>query len=264
MSRLSRSFASSPLLARLAGPLAGAVLGALALAACGHSAPAPIAAPDKGRAVNTQADSDQSRCDYKGRVDREVIETSSPGALLPNVRRVYQVLSFGDERRRVIVCREVDTNLDGVKDVIRLFNDKGEVASEEADSNYDGKIDTWLSFTGGRLSKEMRDTDYDGRPDVWEFYVVEEDPLSREPVANAPLRLQRIQRDTNHDGQPDVWEFYEAGHLERQGIDLDYDGKIDRWDHDTIARQVKADKQAAAEAASAAPSSSVPPHSGIF
>ena len=43
MSRLSRSFASSPLLARLAGPLAGAVLGALALAACGHSAPAPKA-----------------------------------------------------------------------------------------------------------------------------------------------------------------------------------------------------------------------------
>lgn len=235
---------------------------AVAVVACGRSAtPAPIAAPDRGRAVSSQtAAGDESRCDYKGRPDREVIETSSPGALLPNVRRVYQVATFGEERRRIIVCREVDTNLDGVKDVIRLFNDKGEVASEEADSNYDGKIDTWLSFTAGRLSKEMRDRNHDGQPDLWQFYVVDDEGRAGgEPNPAAPLRLQRIQRDNNYDGKPDVWEFYEAGHLERIGVDLDHDGRIDRWDHDTIARQARMDKQTAA-AASAAPTNS----SGIY
>jgi hypothetical protein len=37
----------------------------------------------------------------------------------------------GNDRRRVLVCREVDTNLDGVKDVIRTFNEKGEAVREE-------------------------------------------------------------------------------------------------------------------------------------
>lgn len=237
------------------------------LSACSRRGdqPGPIAAPDRGRATSSQG-SDQGRCDYRGRADREVIETSSPSSLLPNVRRVYQVASFGDERRRILVCREVDTNLDGVKDVIRLFNDKGEVMSEEADSNYDGKIDTWLSFTANRMSKEARDTNYDGQPDIWKYFVVDEDPTAtKEKIASAPLKLQRIQRDMNFDTKPDVWEFYEQGRLERMGMDLDFDGRVDRWDHDTIARQAKADEfartqqtSAPASSASAAPASSAP------
>lgn len=211
----------------------------------------PIAAPDRGRAVSAvnNGGADQGRCDFKGRVDREVVETSGPGSLLPNVRRVFQLTSFGDERRRTLVCREVDTNLDGVKDVIRTFNDKGDPQKEEADSNYDGKIDTWLFFTSGRLSREERDTNFDGKPDVWKHYVIDEDLTKKERDPNAPLRLQRIQRDLNFDDKPDVWEFYERGRLERMGLDLDFDGHVDRWDHDEVARRAQDAKERAAEQA---------------
>jgi len=40
----------------------------------------------------------------------------------------------------------------------------------------------------------------------------------------------------NHDSRPDRWEFYNDGKLERVGVDLDFDGHVDRWDHDEIAR----------------------------
>jgi hypothetical protein len=227
----------------------GFALGIAFVAACGgrHVAAKPV--PDRGRATSAAGDAgfdDQGRCDYKGREDREVSETAGPGSILPNVRRVYQIIILADERRRILVCRETDTNLDGVKDVVRVFNDKGEAIQEEADGNYDGKIDTWISFTAGRISKEAIDTDGDGQPDVWKYYVVADD-AKKEKDPTAPLKLSRIQRDTNHDGKPDVWEFYEGGHLERMGVDLDYDGKIDRWDHDEVARRAADDAERAAE-----------------
>jgi hypothetical protein len=55
--------------------------------------------------------------------------------------------------------------------------------------------------------------------------------------------------DTNHDGKPDVWEIYDEGKLERRGVDLDFDGHVDRWDRDEIAlREIEA-KEAKDEAA---------------
>ena len=88
-------------------------------------------------------------CDWKGHADREVSETAGPGFIQPNVRRVYQIVGTGEDRHKVLICREIDTNFDGVKDVVRRYNDKGESISEEADSNYDGKIDTWITFVEG-------------------------------------------------------------------------------------------------------------------
>jgi len=230
----------------------------LALACSKQNTQAGPVVADRGRATSSIQTDDQSRCDHKQREDREAIETASQGALLHNVRRVYQLTTYGEERRRVLVCREVDVNQDGVKDVVRLYNSKGEVESEEADSDYDGRMDTWLSFTGGRLTREMRDTNGDGKPDVWKFYVQEDSPAARENPAKGALKLQRIQRDLNFDEKPDVWEFYEQGRLERVGIDLDFDGKVDRWDHDAVARQTKRSEgpaSGAAPASSAAPTS---------
>jgi hypothetical protein len=175
---------------------------------------------------------DRSRCDYRGRPDREVVETAGPGALQPNVRRVYQIVGSGDSLHKSIVCREIDTNLDGIKDIVRSYNEKGESLHEEADANYDGRVDTWITFAGGRIAKEELDTDFDGNPDVWKYY--------------AGGQLSRIQRDTNRDGRPDRWEFYTVGKLERMGVDVDGDGHVDRWDHDEIAR-LAAEAQEASE-----------------
>jgi hypothetical protein len=161
---------------------------------------------------------DRSMCDWRNKPDLEVSETSGPGALKPNVRRVYKAFGEGEARHKTLACREIDTNLDGIKDVVRTFNQKGEALHEEADRNYDGKVDVWLNFVDGRLAQEDVDTNGDGKPDVWKFYV------------NG--QLQRIRRDRNGDGKPDVWEIYSKGRLERVGMDESYDGHVDRWDRD--------------------------------
>ncbi len=162
---------------------------------------------------------DHSMCEWKGKPDREASEVAGPGSIQPNVRRVYQVIGSGEDRHKVLICREIDTNFDGVKDVVRHYNEKGESIAEEADSNYDGKIDTWITFVKGRLAEVVLDTNFDGKPDEWKFYQ------------NG--KLIRVERDTKFTGKPDVWEIYHDGHLERMGVDVDGDEHVDRWDHDT-------------------------------
>lgn len=184
---------------------------------------------------------DRSRCEWKGRKDREASETASPGSISPNVRRVWAVVGAGEDRRKVLVCREIDTNFDGVKDVVRRYTDTGESLAEEADSNYDGHIDTWITFARGRLAEVRIDSDRDGKPDEWKFY--------------SSGKLARVRRDTNRDGKPDIWEIYQDGKLERMGVDLDADERVDRWDHDTeLRRRLEAEerkKEMAAEAEAA-------------
>jgi hypothetical protein len=177
---------------------------------------------------------DKSMCDWKGKKDLEVNETAGPGALKPNVRRVYKMVGEGDAKHKSIICREIDTNLDGIKDVVRTFNAKGEAVHEEADSNFDGKLDVWVSFVNGRMSEEDMDTNYDGKIDTWKYYV--------------DGQLSRIKRDTNFDGKPDIWEIYVKGKLERVGVDVTLDGHVDRWDRDMIAQRAVDDAEAATRA----------------
>jgi hypothetical protein len=192
---------------------------------------------------------DASRCDFKGRADREVVESAGPGALQPNVRRVFGILGEGEDRRRVLFCREIDTNLDGVKDVVRTYNDKGDAVDEQADSNYDGRVDTWIRFAGGRISKVELDRNNDSRPDETRYYV--------------KGKISRVQRDSNHDAKMDVWEVYADGQLERMGVDLDFDGHVDRWDRDEIAHRIAEERERAeeekAEAAKKAEEEATPP-----
>jgi hypothetical protein len=184
---------------------------------------------------------DRTLCDWKGKADREASETAGPGSVTPNVRRVYQIVGTGDDRHKVLICREIDSNFDQVKDVVRRYNEKGESISEEADSNYDGRIDTWITFVKGRLAEVRLDTNYDGNPDEWKYY--------------SGGKLSRVTRDTNRDSKPDVWEIYRDGKLERMGVDIDGDEHVDRWDHDNELRrrfedaERKKDDDAAATAA---------------
>jgi hypothetical protein len=181
---------------------------------------------------------DKSRCDFKGRADREVIESNGPGATIPNVRRVFGILGEGEDRRRVLFCREIDTNLDGSKDVVRTYNDKGDAVEEQADSDYNGKVDTWIRFGSGRIAKVEIDHNGDGRPDELKYYV--------------KGKLSRVQRDNNFDGKPDIWEVYADGTLERMGVDLDFDGHVDRWDRDEVAHRASEEKEKAEEEKAAA------------
>ncbi|MBI4953156.1 MAG: hypothetical protein HY908_14070 [Myxococcales bacterium] len=172
---------------------------------------------------------DHALCEWKGQADREESETAGAGAIHPNVRRVYQVFGHGADSRKILVCREVDTNLDGYKDVVRRYNDEGQSREEQDDGDGDGKIDTWTTFSKGRLAQVDLDTNHDGKPDVWKTY-------------GEGGKLSRIKRDSNFDEKPDVWEMYRAGRLERMGVDLTGDQRVDRWDHDTEWRR-ELDKQ---------------------
>lgn len=228
-----------------AAATAALVLGASFLAwACGGSdAARPKAAVQReGRPIGLSSD-DQSRCDYKGRVDREATESVGPGSVTHNIRRVYALLGEGEERKRVLICREVDTNLDGAKDVVRTYNERGEALTETADTDFDGKVDTWVTFARGKITKVAVDRTRNGQPDETRVYM--------------GGKLSRVQLDSNDDGKADTWEIYDEGKLQRAGFDLDRDGRVDRWDRDEIAlrelnekerrEQEEAEKKAAEE-----------------
>jgi hypothetical protein len=155
--------------------------------------------------------------------DIEVSETAGPGAVQPNVRRVFRVFGKGPRARKILICREVDTNLDGFKDVVRTYDSEGQSKEERADTNYDGRIDTWNLFAKGRLAEVRLDRNHDTRPDEWKIYV--------------SGKLSRIKRDSDFNGEPDIWEMYRNGRLERMGIDKTADRRVDQWLYDTEWRR---------------------------
>jgi hypothetical protein len=191
----------------------------LLVAACGgDSAKTVQSAAGRKDPTNWPAD-DSSKCVFRGRSDVEVSEIAGQGSLKPNIRRVFKIIGDAEHQHRVLECREADTNLDGVKDVVRTYNAKGEPNHEEADRNFDGKVDLWVAFADGRMAEVQEDTNRDGRPDMWKYY--NEGALSR------------VKRDRNFDGRPDIWEMYSRnGKLERMGVDDNGDGHVDRWDRD--------------------------------
>ncbi len=194
---------------------------ACALGSCGSdSGPKAAVAPGGFVEPDKWPKDDHALCKFKQNPELEVSEAKGPGAPRPNIRRVYRNVGDREARRKVLVCRELDTNLDGIKDVVRTFNDKGEVVHEEADTNFDGRIDNWADFSEGRLTKAEADTNFDGNVDVWKFYI--------------DGQLSRVRRATHcGPGKEDVWEIYVKGRLDRIGSDIDCDGHVDRWDRDT-------------------------------
>ncbi|GAC1352730.1 MAG: hypothetical protein NVS3B20_14130 [Polyangiales bacterium] len=135
-----------------------------------------------------------------------------------------------------VVCMELDTNRDGVLDLLRVFSEKGDLESEEADRNYDGKSDVWITYEKGQMVKQAFDSAFKGIADEFHYY--------REG------KLKRIERDRNDDGKIDVWEFYVNDRLERMGVDLTFSGKVSTWYRDEIARAEQ--KRVAAASAPAA------------
>jgi hypothetical protein len=212
----------------VAGAASAFVLGACGGSSVTKGAASKVAAPGGTKDQSKWPADDRTMCDWKDKPELEVSETAGPGALRPNVRRVYKTFGEGDARHKNVVCREIDTNLDGIKDVVRTFNPKGEAVHEEADRDYDGKIDVWINFVDGRMAEEDLDTNNDGKADVWKFYT--------------DGQMQRIRRDRNFDGKADIWEIYAKGRLERVGLDDSYDGHVDRWDRD---EQLKYEAEAA-------------------
>ncbi len=204
--------------------LGGAVWAALALPACSAAAP-----PAEARVVEYRVPADDhSRCQRAVSKERAALEFRGAGAQHKNIRRVFEV-GPGQAGERVLRCREIDTNLDGIKDVFRTYSTRGLPVEEIADADYDGKIDTWLRFSGAQVTEARIDVNGDGVPDEFRVY--------------SGGKLARARRDTSLDGKVDTWEVYDQGRLRRVGKDVDGDGQVDRWQRDQAYERERARKR---------------------
>jgi len=73
----------------------GSILSVCVTLGCGGSATTQGATKISDKQVSGVASDDASRCDYKGRADREVQEVRGPGAQQPNIRRVFAIVGEG-------------------------------------------------------------------------------------------------------------------------------------------------------------------------
>lgn len=204
--------------------------------ACAGAAPPPkpVGVDREKGMLKAASGVEDSRCEVEGRSDRVRVLSQALGAEQGSIQRVYATGAAQEDGRRVVRCREVDTNLDGVKDLVRTFTDDGQPLMEHADSNYDGKVDTWVTFARGKVAHLEVDKNADGRPDEYRVY--------------SQGVLTKVQRDSNYDGRLDTWEVYEQGRLNRIGTDRNGDEKVDRWYRDAeLVRREQVQAEAEAE-----------------
>jgi hypothetical protein len=64
-------------------------------------------------------------------------------------------------------CRAVDMNFDGSFDLYRHRDSAGGLLREEADLDYDGRLDAVATHAGGGFAREDFDTNWDGNVDFW-------------------------------------------------------------------------------------------------
>jgi hypothetical protein len=159
---------------------------------------------------------------------REVSTYDTSGDGVPDVRKVYQHAGAGAETRLVLICRETDLNADGSKDVVRYYDDEGRTLREDADRDFDGKMDLSVIYQDGKIVRKEMDENRDGKIDAKIFFENEK-----------PLRAERdlAGRSTANQWRPDRWEYYEDGRMVRMGTDLDGDEKVDRWDRDATFKR---------------------------
>lgn len=193
----------------------------------------------RSRALTTHSEgAEQSHCEA-GDVRHEISEYDTSGDDIPDVRKVF--LRVGDPPliRLVLVCREADLNADGIKDVVRHYNEEGRSLREEADRNFDGQMDELTIFDQGRVVRVESDTDGNGRVDHKVFYE-----------KGKPVRSEsdRTGRSSETQWVPDHWGYYETGRLVRMGADLDGDGQVDRWDRDAEFQESEEEAEEAQEA----------------
>jgi hypothetical protein len=178
------------------------------------------------------------RCDAS-KPGREISEYDSSGDGTPDVRKVLLSIGEGVDARKVMICREADVDGDGRKDVIRYYDDNGRSLREEADRNFDGKMDLAVIFQNGKIVRKEIDENNDGKIDTRIFFE-----------KDLPLRAERdlAGRSTASEWKPDRWEYYENGVMVRMGTDLDGDARVDRWDRNAAAAAKAEEEQKAAAA----------------
>ncbi len=191
---------------------------------------------------NNVSRDDHRRCDATG-AGRSASEYDTNADGIPDVRKVFQIVGEALDAHPVLVCREVDLNHDGTKDVFRFYNDQGRTLREEEDRDFDGQLDVITYFDNGEVVRREFDTNRDGMIDMRVYYR-----------NHRPYRAEReLQSDNAADFRPDYWEFYDnQAHVVRMGWDYDHDGRADRWDRTDRLAPTRAQPTASANASTAA------------
>lgn len=202
---------------------AGVVALVLLSVACGtqnNNSQRRMVARRVSRIDTPQSREDRSRCDANrpGRTMSEY-DTNSDG--VPDVRKVYEVVGEGPEAHPTLICREVDLDHDGTKDMFRFYNSEGRTVREDEDRDFDGRIDVISYFDRGEVVRREMDTNRDGQVDMRIFY--------RE---HRPYRAEReLNNNNSPDFRPDYWEYYDnRGNIVRMGWDYNGDERADQWD----------------------------------
>lgn len=194
------------------------------MVACSSQSADPVTSPGANTSESSSGGefADGGRCMPDG-PGYEVTEYDTSGDNTPDVRKLFKTVGEGTLSRLVLVCREADLNGDRRKDIVRLYDDEGRPMREEADRDFDGRIDEITHFTKGRIALREVDTSGNGMIDTKIFYE-----------AGEPFRAERDMagKSTAQDWTPDRWEFFADGRTVRIGTDVNGDGKVDRWDRD--------------------------------
>jgi hypothetical protein len=123
-------------------------------------------------------------------------------------------LRYVDVASGQLVRAELDRDFDGVIDTWITYQD-GEPAVAVIDSNADARTDTWERYTGGQLEAKTLDRDHDGVKDT--FYRYRDGELTT------------LLRDANNDGTVDRVETYQGRHRVHTEEDRTLNGYMDTW-----------------------------------
>lgn len=121
--------------------------------------------------------------------------------------------------RSRMVRREIDLNHDGLVDLVKHYDFKGQILREEVDSDFSGVVDRITHFSNGFVARRELDVDENGIFEERRFYI--------------RGKIFRVEFDENQDGQTEYWQFYTDGVLTRAGKDIDGDRVIDEWLQET-------------------------------
>ena len=119
-------------------------------------------------------------------------------------------------RRELEVLRKrLDVDSDGNAEEVRYLDpESGRLVRVERDSDFDGKLDDFVTYDGDTPAIRVRDTNANGASDSWERF------------AGGVLEAKTLDQD--HDGVKDTFFRYGGGELTELLRDANNDGTIDR------------------------------------
>lgn len=119
----------------------------------------------------------------------------------------------------------IDVDGDRFKET-RAFYKNDVLNRLQIDRNRDQKTDSTVYFIKGAPEREERDSDYDGRIDTWIEY-------------EKPGVPSRISSDKRVDGKADAWRYFRDGQLFLREWDRNFDGKADFRLHENKGSLIK-------------------------